>query len=415
MSDSRPRYGHPLPGLSLAVALCGLTGLVRAPGTAWADGKIVPPRDYQGSLEESAQEAIIIFQGSDTQGKAAEDLILKIKVHGSAKGFAWIIPFPAEPKIAKEDPKLFRELFRYVEARTRRRYKGKGEGAKTGAEAKPEAKAPVEVLSRRIVGSYDTAVVRENVAGALNKWLAKEGFQTLPDAEDVVGFYRKKGYVFACVKVSDAELEKGKPVDSHPLRFSFKTGGRDGIFYPMRMTGLQSQRFDVNLYVFYRYWINDRKNRYGYVHRGFRLRHRDWDTSRCVADGGKAWSAPETDPFLRDMAYAIPTVKKLFQTLHPGERYYLTNIQAFGLVPSDVREWADDLWLFPYYTNPKVVPFDARPDGPASTAWPEEADAEPGGWIRRYRLYVAIALGLAAIGAAAIGIRTVRQGMKAKQ
>jgi hypothetical protein len=34
------------------------------PATTWADGKLVKPRNYQGSLEEKAQEAIIIFEGS---------------------------------------------------------------------------------------------------------------------------------------------------------------------------------------------------------------------------------------------------------------------------------------------------------------------------------------------------------------
>ena len=58
------------------------------------------------------------------------------------------------------------------------------------------------------------------------------------------------------------------------------------------------------------------------------------------------------------------------QKLHPGERYYLTNIQAFQLKPEDVREWSDDLWLFPYYTDRKFVPFDARPGGAAAAAWP---------------------------------------------
>ena len=64
--------------------------------------------------------------------------------------------------------------------------------------------------------------------------------------------------MFACIKVSSEALESERSVDSHPLRFTFKTGGRDGIYFPMKMTGLQSDPFDVNLYVFYRFWINDK-------------------------------------------------------------------------------------------------------------------------------------------------------------
>ena len=63
--------------------------------------------------------------------------------------------------------------------------------------------------------------------------------------------------MFACVKVSDTELGNRDEIDLHPLHFRFTTGGRDGIYYPMRITGLQHGKFDVNLYVFYRFWLND--------------------------------------------------------------------------------------------------------------------------------------------------------------
>ena len=125
------------------------------------------------------------------------------------------------------------------------------------------------MLSRQLVGSFDVAVVRENQAGALNGWLEENGYRPLENADDVLDFYRDKNYVFACVKVDDAKLSEGSTVDLHPLRFSFATGGRDGIYFPMKMTGLQAEPFDVNLYVFYKAWINDRLSKFGYEHRGF--------------------------------------------------------------------------------------------------------------------------------------------------
>src|SRR5437016_3752665 len=87
-----------------------------------ADGKIVAPRLYQGkpyrgSLEEGAQEAIIIFNGSGKARDATEDLILKVQVRGEVDQFAWVIPFPSEPTIKDEDARLFEELHQYVEAR----------------------------------------------------------------------------------------------------------------------------------------------------------------------------------------------------------------------------------------------------------------------------------------------------------
>jgi hypothetical protein len=354
----------------LLATLVGFVALA-AIASARADGKMFAPRNYKGSLEEQAQEAIIVFHGSETPGEATEDLILKVTVKGDVENFAWVIPFPAETKVLKEDARLFKELFDYVQARSYRP-KGKFDGVKSEEKKAADGRGGVDVLSRKIVGSYDVAVVRENVAGALNDWLKKEGYQELGDAEDVIGFYREKRYVFACIKVAAAELATSKTIDLHPLRFTFKPGGRDGIYFPMKMTGLQSEPFNVNLYVFYRYWLNDELSKFGYVHRGFHLKYRDWDSPDCEPNGGKAYSSPRSDPFLRDQAPLLTNISQLFQKLHPGERYYLTNIQAFQLKPADVRHWSDDLWLFPYYTNKRMVPYDARRGGPASAAWPDE-------------------------------------------
>ncbi len=355
--------------------LCALAAALAAPCPAPADGMVVtavvPPGQYAGSVEERAQEAILVFHGSETPGGGVEDLVLKISVQGDAKAFGWIVPLPAEPVMGKEDPRLFNELHDYVEARLYAlRAKAAVPAAGDVPTAAPASPAePVVVLARKVVGLYDIAVVRENAAGGLEAWLEKERFRRPEDAGDVIGFYRRKGYVFACMKVSDAELDKDRPVDLHPVRFTFKTGGRDGIYFPMKMTGLQQAAFDVNLHVFYKAWINDALSKYGYVHRGFRLRHRDWDTAACVPNGGKAWSAPEADPYLKSLADKVPTVSRLFQKLHPGERYYLTTLQARGLRPVDVRDWSDDLWLFPYYLDRTFVPFDARPGGPAAGGW----------------------------------------------
>jgi hypothetical protein len=344
----------------------------------FADGKVVPPRNYKGSLEERSQEAIIIFHAGTAERSAKQDMILKIEVEGDATEFAWIVPFPSAPKVTKEDPKLFKEIFDYVQSRKRR--SGKSDGAKSAPQAANDSEAvdsKVKVISRQIVGDFDVVVVQEKADGGLNPWLEEEGFQTLDKADDVIGYYREQGYVFACIKVNSEPLAKQKSIESHPLRFTFETKGRDGIFFPMRMTSLQEKPFDVNLYVFYGAWLNDKLSKYGYKHRGFQLYHRDWDTSRCKPNAGKSWSSPEDDPYLENVAHRIPLLTKLFQKLHPGEKYYLTNIRALNVDPEDVREWTSDLWMFPYYTNRDFVPYDVREDGPAAKAYPNVADSAP--------------------------------------
>ena len=196
--------------------------------------------------------------------------------------------------------------------------------------------------------------------------MKNEGFQQLVDAGETIRFYREKGYVFACMKVADTALSKSGSVELHPLRFTFETGGRDGIYFPMKMTGLQKERFDVNLYVFYKAWLNDHLSGYGYEHRGFERRWRDYDSQQCKANAGKTWSAPQSDPYLKGYTDRILELTKFFQKRHPGARFYLTNIRARGLRPRDVREWDNDLWMFPYYTDPEMVPYDARKGGPAA-------------------------------------------------
>jgi len=340
---------------SLAVVVPILFGL----SSAFADGLVVPLKSYDGSLAERSQEAIIVFTGGTEEVSAKQDLILKIQVEGEAKDFAWVVPLPNGPETAKADAKLFKECFNYVQHRLRGDGRAKGYAKPEGVKSANVASDSVTVISRKVVGSYDVAVVRENDQGSLSGWLEENGYQPLAGADSVIEHYRKKKYVFACVRVTDAEAANGSR-DLHPLRFSFETGGRDGIYFPMKLTGLQKGRFDVNLYVFYGAWLNDSINGYGYEHRGFSRKYRDYDGPKCDANAGKTYSLPKKDPFLASAAHTIPTLTKFFQARYPGERFYLTNISARNLDPEAVRDWKDDLWLYPYYTDKKFVPYDAR-------------------------------------------------------
>lgn len=332
-----------------------------------ADGKVIRPRDYHGSLEERAQEAIIVFQPGFEGVSAVEDLILKISVTGNTNHFAWIVPLPNVPETFEEPSKLFDELFAYCELRSARPLKFTPEAAASAPKA--PAEKPVQVLKSQVVGSFQVTTVREQEAGTLNKWLVENGYQPLDGADDVLDFYRRKKYVLACIRVSDAALAGERAVEIHPLRFHFKTGGRDGIYFPMRMTSLQQAAFDLNLYVFTNSWLNDRLSAFGYQQQGLTLRFRDYDTPSCVANGGKWYAEPKQDSYLRDYAPTLAETAKLFQKLSPSGKFYLTNIQAHGILPTTLRQQPDDLWLFPYYTDTGMVPYDARNDGIAHGAY----------------------------------------------
>ena len=357
--------------MALLVAVLLLIPFVFSESVLWADGKVVPPRDYEGSLEETSQEAIIVFlQGNSGRSNSIEHLILKIRVEGDAEQFAWVIPLPNEPTVKKENAELFKDCFDYVQTR-KRRMKSSGWKNKSDSAAESKSDDGVEVLSRKIVGDFDIAVVRENSENSLNTWLDQEGFQTLDDAEDVLEFYREKKYVYTCIKVSSEALASNKSIESHPLRFTFETGGQDGIFFPMKLTGLQEDKFDVNLYVFYQAWLNKNLNKFGFENRGFELNWRDVDSAQCESNAGKNYSNPGSDPYLKNQKQRLGSVKTLMQKIAPGERFYMTNIQANDLNPQDVRDWSDDLWLFPHYVDKNKVPADVL-NGPASAAWPNE-------------------------------------------
>jgi hypothetical protein len=339
--------------------------LITFPLTIFADGMVVPPIQYKGSLNETAQEAILIFHKGTEQQPSSQDMILKITVQGETKDFGWVVPLPSVPDTGKADAAMFQELHDYVQARQPRRPKATP-SFKNGLDQKSESAPAAVVIKREIVGSYDVAIVREKKDGGLKDWLKDNEFKTPENVGDLIAFYRKKGYVFACMKVSDAELTKGASADLHPIRFRFTTGGRDGIFFPMRMTGLQKERFNLNLYVFYNRWGNDRLSRFGYMQKGLSRRWRDYDSRSCKPNAGKLWSNPSKDPYLKNYARIFPTVTEYMKENFPNNRYYLTNVYANNLNPKNVLDWEDDLWMFPYYTDKRFVPYDAREGGPAA-------------------------------------------------
>ena len=209
MTTTAIRSNRPRASVAAFVGLVAAT-VALAPGSrASADGLMKGLKSYKGSINESSQEAVIIFHDAKRPGDAVEDLILKVFVQGKGKedvkNFAWIVPFPNEPTVEKEDPKRFEELHNYVERRlaaSRPKPKFKGGFGKGGAGG---ALGGVEVLAKKVVGAFDVAIVREKEKGALNKWLDTEGYQTIDDADDVLAFYREQNYVFACIKVTEAQ------------------------------------------------------------------------------------------------------------------------------------------------------------------------------------------------------------------
>ncbi len=131
--------------------LISIWAFLLSPALLNADGKVIRPRDYHGSLEERAQEAIIVFQPGSDGVSAVEDLILKISVTGNTDHFAWVVPFPAVPETAQESSKIFNELFAYCELRSARPLNLPAAQSPRRPESRRKA-GPV--LKSQVVGSF---------------------------------------------------------------------------------------------------------------------------------------------------------------------------------------------------------------------------------------------------------------------
>ncbi len=325
---------------SLSLGAC----LVAFPRGVFADGTFIPTyeeREYEGSLEQKAQEAIIVYQDG------VEDLILKITYQGEPKDFAWLIPFPSAPEISKAEAQLFKEIFDYVEYEIAQR--SRGWGVKWGKSAEDtEESLGVEVIARKIVGSYETTTVKETVAGALNRWLKENDYAELTGAEEELEYYRKQGWVYAAIKVRDA-IAEGEGVDLHPLRFTFKTREEDAMVYPLKLSAFQNTPLDVNLYVFADWTLNIDYDEKAVLTKRFNARYE--------SGSARKWSHEEVEGTLPMLA-----TRRFFLKNYPHETFFLTNIQALGLRPDDIRDWTEDLYIYPQY----IYLFD-----PSTWYWPQ--------------------------------------------
>ncbi len=201
--------------------------------TAFADGAFVWHRG--ADLYEPSQKAVI----SHLNG--VEDLILQVKYAGPASDFCWIVPLPAAPKITAVEKDVFSELSLYTQKR-RERDRKQGRGDESGH---------VEVIDRKKVGVYDTAVLKGNSSDALIEWLSEAGFLFPKDRPDVLRHYVMKKWVFAAIRIHPKELSQDTAMGLRegtiqPLLFTFPA---KEIVYPLRISSLNAGETKVLLYV----------------------------------------------------------------------------------------------------------------------------------------------------------------------
>ena len=258
-------------------------------GSCWADGKVfreavaVPVRTPD-------QRALLHFSNG------VERLVIETSVVGGGTNFAWVVPFPEEPKIEAVSTNFFKYLERAFQPKVV--HEGSGlwiwwlvlgllalcsiwlERSGAGIMAKvaltiaaiiffgalavpsfvrsrgelPSASvsgdsSAVEVIGRETVGVYDTVILKSGEGGGgreVVRWLNDHGFHTPTNALPVIASYATQGWVFAAARLkrSDTNVVEIRP---HPLGFTFKT---ERPVYPLRLTGIENEDCLIELFVF---------------------------------------------------------------------------------------------------------------------------------------------------------------------
>jgi hypothetical protein len=228
------------------------------------------------------QRAIIVWN------EGQQTLFVESNLRAAAGEYSWVIPLPAPPtEIGKARPSVMDLVFGELPPLVQRRDSGERHDAtlilcssllaalivlrwRSGPRwhrlvllfaipafvfilspaATPDAAKSaagggdvVRVLDRQTIGSYDVSVVRSDDAKALAQWLDKAGTPLPDQAQSVIESYVKEGWCFMTARFRKEIEADASP---HPIRIKFPA---EKPIYPMRLTGVVSDRLDLDLVV----------------------------------------------------------------------------------------------------------------------------------------------------------------------
>jgi len=266
-------------GVMKALALCAVWFLIAPPG-AYGDGCVISPTAL-ARVHIPDQRALIHFD------KGTETLVIDTSFKGEGTNFAWIVPVPSAPKVEAATTGLFPTLqtifqpeiihnvprfywvavvigvFLFHMLWASRTGFGTVKGVlclwaigillsgmllpslrTAGVSGLPTGE--VNVVERKRVGVYDTAVLSSRDGGALLDWLSRNGFVTPTNFIPAIHAYAQEGWFFVAGRIRlDASLTD--PAKPSPLALTFKT---ERPVYPLRLTGIGNDACRIDLYVF---------------------------------------------------------------------------------------------------------------------------------------------------------------------
>ncbi len=246
-----------------------------------ADGKFFPRTEVADEPGITAQRAVIAYRDG------IETLIVQSDVTGEGDSFGWLLPLPAEPATIEPcapytlhgigqviHPRMARSptfllalsivlLFVIVVtcidylrkvAKTNERVSAMGiliailgtvliASILLPSLARARALGGnVELLQTTQAGVYEITVLKGTGTG-IKDWLISNRFTCPPKAVPVFDDYAAKDWVFLAAKVS---ADADHSLTHHPLKVTFPT---DKTIYPLRLTGVNAEPLQLDLYV----------------------------------------------------------------------------------------------------------------------------------------------------------------------
>jgi hypothetical protein len=171
-----------------------------------------------------AVEQTLILWDKDT---LTEDFIREARFAKTGQSFGFVVPTPGRPEVSKVDESPFpalRKSYPFGPSMFGHRSAGGIRGARGGGGG-----AQVEVLSQQRIGSFDVTVLTASDAGALDGWLAKNGFAMTTEAQPWLAHYVELRFFFVAFRYAEPPPGTADGMTSETVRIRFESAAP---FYP---------------------------------------------------------------------------------------------------------------------------------------------------------------------------------------
>jgi len=277
----------------------------------------------------AVEQVLIVFDPAAEK----EHFIRELRFKNADDPFAFVVPVPAAPEVAKVDGKPFSYLhsrwgFERPDEPAMAAFDGGGswgDGIGLGSfgglgfGSGSGSGRGVQVVSQERVGSFTVAVLRSDDAGALGGWLKQNGFTSSKVSDQWLAGYTALNFFFAAFRYEKQGKDQGSEMKSESVRISFST---PQPYYPYREP--DPPQYAPNRAL--RVWlVAPSPHRPVAVHddEGLKMFKHPWEE-------GYRFDAPRRaldDPYLASL-------------LPPGERF---SVQAFLDTKTSRHGWGDTL------------------------------------------------------------------------